>query len=38
MNVFTGQTTADVIDSYKKNNMCVVYVPVNMTNIISHLI
>ena len=31
MDVFTGQTTADVIDCYKKNNMCVVYVPANMT-------
>ena len=30
MDVFTGQTTADVIDCYKKNNMCVVYVDANM--------
>ena len=30
MDMFTGQTTADAIDCYKKN-MCVVYVPANMT-------
>ena len=29
MHVFAGQTTRDVIDSYKKN-MCLVYVPANM--------
>ena len=30
MDVFTGQTTADVTDCYKNNIMFVVYVPANM--------
>ena len=31
MDVFTGQTTSPVVESYKENNICIVKVPANMT-------
>ena len=31
MDVFTGQMTKDVLDSYKDANICIVNVPANMT-------
>ena len=31
MDVFTGQTTSPVVESYEENNICIVNVPANMT-------
>ena len=38
MDVFTGQMTADIYDAFKEANIHIVIVPVNLTNITSHLI
>ena len=31
MDIFTGQMTSEVLDSYKSQNICVINVPANMT-------
>lgn len=38
MDVFTGQMTTDIYDAFKEANIHFVIVPVNLTNITSHLI
>ena len=37
MDVFTGQTTSRIVESYEENNICIVDVPANMTKYYQHL-